>query len=345
MNKKQNPLFKVLFVLFSLLSIGFYLWAKLLLITLFLVLIADSFTTKLIPKYLHSKINSKFYSSLKYTYFILLPVAFAIFIRTFFFDVYYVPSSSMERTLFPGDYVLVNKVKYGTKVPKRMQDIPVIGGLFKTANAIHQYHLYTPLKEFASFSREDIVVFKSVTDNNKFLIKRIIGLPGKTITIKNTEVRINEKSLIEKPEYCYSYIDSSKSFTLFKTYSNQEFDTLDLKKKQHINKRVETKSNNNYILFPYSKQKEWTRDNYGPITIPKKGMTITLTKHNIDLYKSLLKNYENEIIDWVDEDTKNYTFKQDYYFMLGDNRHNSIDSRSYGFVPESYIQGKMILVF
>ena len=253
----------------------------------------------------------------------------------------------MEHTLFPGDYVLVNKIRYGTKVPKRLQDIPVVGDIFNTKNTKHEYDLYRALKGFKTLQREDIVVFKSVEDNNRFLIKRLIGLPGDTLNIKNTHVVINNMSLPERSEYSYQYRDSSTSFVLSKIYANKVFDTLDFKRKKKLSKLNQTKpSLRTYNIFPFTKQEQWTRDNYGPIIIPKKGMHIIFTKENIAIYKALIANYEQEIIQLNDDnDSINYTFKHNYYFMLGDNRHNSIDSRSYGFVPEVYIQGKMILKF
>ena len=106
-------------------------------------------------------------------------------------------------------------------------------------------------------------------------------------------------------------------------------------------------------VYPIDYELNWTRDNYGPIWIPKKGATITLDEKNLAIYHRCIRNYENNTLE-VNPDgtvkingrsTTTYTFKYDYYWMMGDNRHCSADSRSWGFVPEDHIVGKPILVW
>lgn len=105
-------------------------------------------------------------------------------------------------------------------------------------------------------------------------------------------------------------------------------------------------------VFPLGASADWNRDNFGPLYIPRKGSVLKLSAYNLPMYERIIRVYEHNSLEVKDgkffingEETRYYTFKMDYYWMMGDNRHNSADSRYWGFVPEDHVVGRPVLVW
>lgn len=331
---------------------------------------------------------------------ILFAIVAATIVHTYFIQPFVIPTSSLEKTLLVGDFLLVSKMHYGARVPMTTIAAPMVHDtlpVVKIKSYVPKFELpYLRFPAFQKIKNNDIVVFNWPTDTmldmrhtDKYYykpidkktnyVKRCVAIPGDTLEIKNGYVWINGKQndLPDRARIQFSYniqfkrqLAGADLYRILQKYDitdglgfdseNQTYiipaataaNVANLKNHPDVasvSVRKDVEGNRSLGIFPNDPNFDWNNDYFGPLYIPKAGSTINLTVENLPLYKHIITHYEHHNVSvngnqvLVDKKPVNtYTFEKDYFWMMGDNRHNSQDSRVWGMVPHDHVIGKPV---
>lgn len=248
---------------------------------------------------------------------LLFAALVAFFLKIFFIEAYRIPTGSMENTLLVGDFLLVNKFVYGATTPRSIPFTDIRIPYFRLP-ALKDPHK-GDIVVFDFPGARDEVQSKEVVN----YIKRLVAEPGDSIQIVNQKLYVNGQEVASPPGAIF---DPPKTGSKLR------------------------ENNSDPRIFP--KGSGWNEENYGPLRVPKKDDVIKLNADNFEAWKMFIVkeghsprlSSDNKV--FIDEkEVTEYKAEKDYYFMMGDHRNNSLDSRFWGFMPRESVVGEALLIY
>ena len=231
-----------------------------------------------------------------------------------------------------------------------------------------------------NYPTDDIQYPERPVDKKENYIKRCVGLPGDVLEIKESELYVNGDPQAKTEDMRTQFSHNVKTYrtglnpkillkndiTETETWSpvsaNGDY-ILHLNEDNRpvvenfanvksVKRIVKPNGKRDAQVFPHSENYSWNIDNFGPLSVPSKGTTVELNTSNLAIYERIIEVYEQNLLEVKGDEiyingflATNYTFQMDYYWMMGDNRHNSLDSRYWGFVPEDHVVGKALFIW
>ncbi len=297
-----------------------------------------------------------------------------VLVRIFLFEPFRIPTPSMEKTLLVGDFLFVSKLHYGARTPSTI-GVPFTG-LYLRGVELPQARL----PGFSSVRRGDVAVFNYPPDAGPVerrtpYIKRLVGVPGDTVRLVDKVLYVNgtRYPLTEAQEQHWRVTPAGQSSVPASRVRDLGAEVIGtIPNTGHLVVNATPGAVAEMRGWPYVAEVEpfsipehtstgamfpagsgFNRDNYGPLVLPRKGQTARLTPEAWPALRDIITRFEGHTAEALPdgtfridgEVTDAYTFEQDYYFAMGDNRDNSQDSRFWGFVPHDHLVGKAVLVF
>ena len=228
-----------------------------------------------------------------------------------------------------------------------------------------------------NYPTDDIQYPERPVDKKENYIKRCVGLPGDVLEIKESELYVNGEPQQKKDgmrtQFSYhvktdrtglnpkillkhditegGLVSGNGDYILHLNEDNLPI-VENFANVKSVKRMIEPKGKRDPQVFPHSEDYSWNIDNYGPLTVPAKGSSVAINTSNLPIYERIIEVYEQNSLEVKGDEiyingelTTNYTFQMDYYWMMGDNRHNSLDSRFWGFVPEDHVVGKALFIW